>query len=89
MSVQSQTYDWAVAPTLSDTVDDPAGAFAGLYVAATGNVVIWNRNGPQGANPITLVVVAGQYVRWPVRRVGLSTTAIVYGLVASNVRQGT
>ena len=84
----ADTYDWAVAVTKSDTVDDPAGPFAGLYVSAAGTLIIHNLNGPQAANPITITVVAGQYVRWPVKRVGASTGATVFGLVSAIVRQG-
>jgi hypothetical protein len=80
----ADTYDYAVAVTKSDTVSDPAGPFAGLYCSAAGNVVILNQNGPQTA--ITIAVVAGQYVRWPVRRVNsTSTTATVFGLVSAIV----
>jgi hypothetical protein len=84
-----ETYDYAVAVTKSDTADDAAGPFAGLYVSVAGNVVIWNRNGPQASNPITIAVVAGQYVRWPIKRVGsTNTTATVFGLVSAIVPQG-
>ena len=83
----ASTYDYPVAVTKSDTTDDPAGPFAGLYVSASGNIEIWNRNGP--ATPITIAVVAGQYVRWPVKRVGsTNTTATVFGLISSIVAQG-
>ena len=84
----AETYDYAVAVTKSDTVNDPAGPFAGLYVSAAGTVVCWNLNGPQSANPITITVVAGQYVRWPIKRIGASSSATVFGLVSAIVRQG-
>jgi hypothetical protein len=83
------TYDYAVAVTKSDSTDDPAGPFSGLYVSVSGNVVLYCRNGPQSAQPITVAVVAGDYIRWPVRRVGsTSTTATVFGLVSSIIAQG-
>lgn len=85
----ADTYDYAVSVSKSDTVDDPAGAFSGLYVAVGGNAVLWNLSGPQASNPITVAVIAGTYIRWPVRRVGAtSTTATVFGLVSSIVKQG-
>ena len=88
-NVAAATYDYAVAITESDTVDDPAGPFAGLYVSAAGNLVCDNLSGPQGSNQITVVVVAGTYIRWPIKRIRTATSATVFGLVAGNVRQGT
>jgi hypothetical protein len=82
------TYDYAVAVTKSDTVDDPAGPFAGLYVSAGGTLIYWGLGGPQAANPVTITVVAGTYVRWPIKRIGASTGATVFGLVGGIVRQG-
>ena len=85
----AQTYDYPVAVTKSDTVDDPAGNFAGLLVSVAGNVVIWTVGGPQAGLPLTIAVVAGQELHFPIRRVGTTgTTATVFGLVSSIVRQG-
>jgi len=81
MNLWANTYDYAVAVTKSDTVSDPAGPFAGLYVSAAGTIVILNQNGPQ--TPITITAVAGEYIRWPVRRVGASSSATVFGLVSA------
>lgn len=79
-----ETFEYLVAVTKSDTVNDPAGPFAALYVAAAGNVVILQQNGPQTA--VTVAVVAGTYLRVPVRRVNsTSTTATVFGLIAGAV----
>jgi hypothetical protein len=81
-TIHAITYDYSITPAKSDTVDDPSGPFAGLYVATSGNVVIWNRSGPQAANPLTIAVVAGSYLQWPIKRVGATgTTAIVFGVV--------
>lgn len=88
-TIQAETYDYSVVVTKSDGTDDPAGPFTGLYVSVAGVVVIDNLNGPQSANPVTLNVVAGGYVRWPVKRVrSTNTTATVLGLVSPIVRQG-
>lgn len=87
-TVQAVTYDYAVAVTKSDTVDDPAGPFTGLYVSAAGNLVCDNYGGPQASNPITVVVVAGTYIRWPVKRIRTTTSATVFGLVSPVVKQG-
>jgi hypothetical protein len=84
-TVAAQTYDYAIAPTLSDSDDEPI-PFTGLYIGTTGNVVIWNYGGPQSANPITVPVVGGTYLLWPIKRVGLSTSATVLGLVSAIVR---
>jgi len=88
-SLWAETYDYPVAVTLSDTKDDPAGNFAALLVTGAGNVVVWTRGGPQASLPLTIPVVVGQYLRFPIRRVGLTnTTATVLGLVSSIVAQG-
>lgn len=81
-------FDYAVAVTKSDTVNDPAGPFTGLYVSAAGNLVFWNLFGTQSLNPVTIVVVAGTYIRWPIKRIGASTSATVFGLVGPNIKQG-
>ncbi len=81
------TYDYPVAVTKSDTVNDPAGEFSGLYVSAAGTVIMWVR-GPAASNPVTVTAVAGGYLRWPVYRVGASSTATVFGLVGGIVKQG-
>jgi hypothetical protein len=84
----AETYDYAVAVTKSDTVDDPAGPFAGLYVSAAGTVVYDGLSGPQASNPVTITAVAGGYIRWPIRRIRAATTATVFGLVGGIVKQG-
>lgn len=80
--------DYPVAVTKSDTVDDPGGPFAALLVTVAGNLVFWPLQGPQASSPLTIAVVAGQYICFPVKRVGASTTATVLGLVSAIVRQG-
>lgn len=81
------TYDYAVAVTKSDTVNDPAGPFAGLLATAAGTAIVWMLNGPSGSNPVSIPVVAGQYLHFPVKRVGASSSNVV-GLVSAIVRQG-
>jgi hypothetical protein len=43
------TYDFAVAATPSDTVNEPLGKFAGVYVGGAGNVVMVT-----GGNVVTI-----------------------------------
>lgn len=86
--LRAVTYDYIVPVTTSDTVDDPAGNFTGLLVGVSGNVVFWCIGGPSASMPITIAVVAGQCICVPCKRVGASTSATVYGLVSSIVRQG-
>jgi hypothetical protein len=75
----AETYDYAIAPTLSDSADEPGGPFAGLYCSVAGNVQLLQQNGPNST--ITVAMAAGTYWRTPVRRVCLSsTTATVLGL---------
>jgi hypothetical protein len=84
----ARTYDYPVPVTKSDTADDPAGPFAGALCSAAGNALVWPLNGPQGALPLTIVVVAGQYLDFPIRRFGASTTATMFGLVSAIVNTG-
>ncbi len=87
-TVQASTYDYAVAVTKSDTVNDPAGPFTGLYVSASGTLILYNQNGLESTNPITIAAIAGTYICWPVKRVGASSGATVFGLVSPVVKQG-
>jgi len=83
------TYDFPVAVTKSDTVDDPAGPFAGLLVDTGGILKITPRNGPDSTSSLTINVVAGQYIRFPVKRVWSSTTtAVVFGLNSVITQKG-
>ena len=84
MTLWSTTYDYGVAPTLSDSADEPGGPFAGLLCTVAGNVQPLQLNGPNAT--ITIAMAAGEYFRVPVRRVCLSsTTATVLGLRSSIV----
>ena len=85
-SLWAETYDYPVAVTPSNTVDDPAGEFAGLLVTAAGTLSVWTR-GPVASQPVSIPVVAGQYIRFPVRRVGTSSPACM-GLISGIVKQG-
>jgi hypothetical protein len=84
----ARTYDWAVPITPSSTTDDPSGPFAGLLVTAAGDLSVWPLNGPQGSLPLTMVVIAGQELHFPIRRVNVSGGAVAFGLVSGIVRQG-
>ena len=90
-NIGARTYSYPVAVTKSDSTNDPAGPFAGLLVTVAGNVVVFPLNGPGGGGTtsMTLAVIAGQELHFPVCRVGsTSTTATVFGLVDSIVQQG-
>lgn len=69
------TYDWPAPITASDTVDDPAGPFAGLYITATGVLNVWPVSGPYASTGFNLTVVAGTYVYFPVKRIGVTGTS--------------
>ena len=85
----SRTYDYCVPVTKSDSTDDPNGPFAGLLVSVAGNVVVYPRNGPTAQYPITIAVIAGQELHFPVRRVAsTNTTATVFGLTSGICQPG-
>ena len=75
--LQSRTYDGLVAVTKSDTVADPAGPFAGLYVSVAGTIVLTD-----GENTTSTIQsgAAGTIINVHTVRVGLSTGATVFGL---------
>ncbi len=76
------TYDDAIAVTASDTVDDPAGPFAGFYSGAGGTIKVTTIKGTAA----TLVnVPAGIVVTLAIRRVwsGTTTATSVLGMVAN------
>lgn len=79
-NILATTYDDAVAVTKSDTVDDPAGPFAGLLVSVAGTLKVTTvRN-----TTIAFVVVAGQTVPFPVARVwSTGSASTVFGLIAN------
>lgn len=87
-SLLASTYAYPAAVTKSDTVDDPAGNFAGALCSVAGTAIVWTVNGPGASTPLTIIVVAGQYLRFPIKRFGASTTATMFGLVDAIVRQG-
>ncbi len=88
-TVQASTYDYPAVVTASDTVNDPAGPFTGLLVTASGTLKFTPQAGPQVNGAITIAVLAGTYLCFPVKRVWSgTTTATVLGLVSVMVRQG-
>lgn len=84
----SRTYDYPVAITKSDTVDDPGGAFAGLLCSTAGTAIVWTVGGPQAGLPLTITMVVGQELHFPIRRVGLSSSGTFFGLVSAITPQG-
>ncbi len=78
--ILSCTYDAALAVTLSDTVRDPAGPFAGLFVAVAGTVKFTDQQG----NVVACgSVAAGTTIPVVVKMVWTTGTgATVYGLRA-------
>jgi hypothetical protein len=83
-NLNAVTYSYAVAVTKSDSVDDAAGPFAGLLCTAAGTAIVWMYGGPQSANPVSIPVVAGQYLHFPIKRVGLLSSDVL-GLVSSAI----
>jgi hypothetical protein len=89
-SLWATTYDYPVAVTKSDTVADPKGPFAGLLVDTGGVLKLTPVGGPLAGSSLTINVVAGQYIRFPVQRVWNTgtTTTVVFGLVSGIQQQG-
>lgn len=79
-NIQAVTYEDAVDVTLSDTVNDPAGPFAGLLVCSDGDTIKFTSR----TGTITLAGgYAGQIIPIMVRRVwNTGTSATVVGLLA-------
>jgi hypothetical protein len=83
-NILAVTYDQAVAVTKSDSTNDPAGPFAGLYVATAGNVkfndiagnTITVTSAPVGVIPIATLRVWSN-----------GTSGTVYGLFALPFRK--
>jgi hypothetical protein len=85
----ASTYDYPASVTKSDTVADPAGPFAGLLVDTGGVLKFTPWTGPLAGSSMTINVVAGQYICFPVQRVwNGTTTAVVVGLVSGIQEQG-
>lgn len=79
-NILARTYDAALAVTVSDSVADPQGPFAGLLVAVAGTVKFTDNQG----NTVTLgSVLAGTEIHVATSRVwSTGTGATVYGLRA-------
>ena len=83
---QVQQYDDLLAVTASDSKDDPAGPFAGLYCETSGTVKVTT----YANTTISVAMVAGGYLYVAIRRVWSSGTSGTYlGLRAATQRQGT
>ena len=80
-SIQAITYEGAKAVTLSDSVKDPAGPFAGLLVTATGNLKFTTITG----DTVALTAVANNaIIPIAISRVwSTGTSATVVGLGVS------
>lgn len=89
-NLHANTYDWPAAVTPSDTVDDPNGVFSAVYVTAAGTLFVFPYAGPAAAAGIAIPVVANQYLRFPIKRIGVTGTvnATCIGLVSGIYRQG-
>ena len=68
--IQATTYDDAIAVTQSDTVNDPAGPFAGLWVQAAGVIKLTTTRG----NTVIVSAAAGLPVTIACVRVWTSVT---------------
>ena len=88
-TVRARLYDYPVAVTLGIAGADPAGPFAGAVCSVAGTAVFYPLNGPSsqiGASvPVTMQVIAGQYLDFPIARFHTNTTATMLGLVAAAV----
>lgn len=83
--IRSVTYDGAVAVTASDTVNDPAGPFAGFYVGAAGDVKVHTS---RGQDVLFKACNAGVVYTVSIKRVWSTGTvgngALVLGMQATN-----
>ena len=87
MDLWATTYDYPATVTPSNTANDPAGPFAGVLCNAAGTIQVTPLNGPQAATSISIAVVEGEYLRFPIVRVWTGSPACT-GLVSNIVRQG-
>lgn len=83
-NILARTYDAAVAATLSDTVADPQGPFAGLLVAVAGTVKFTDQSG----NVVTMgSLLAGTEIHVVTKFVwSTGTSATIYGLRSTPFR---
>ena len=85
--VGSRTYDYPVVPALGSGTNDPAGPFAGAVCSVAGVAVFYPLTGPNsltsGQPPITMNVIAGQELHFPIARFHPNTTATMLGLVSA------
>lgn len=78
-TIAASTFDGMVSATLSDTADDPAGPFAGIFVSAAGTLKF--RDGRGQTVTMAACPVGHLYVRC-VRVFSTGTGATVFGLLA-------
>lgn len=83
INVVTVTYQGAVAPTKSDTVNDPLGPFAAFYVGATGDVKVTTE---KGQDVVFKAVPAGTTVAISHTRVWSTGTASTSILCLQDVR---
>jgi hypothetical protein len=85
-------YDDAQPVTASDSTDDPAGPFAGLYCLTAGTVKVQPYARAQNSTnvPMSFPMTAGQYLYLSVRRVwSTGTTGTYAGMISPILKQGT
>lgn len=82
--IRSITYDGAEAITASDTVNDPAGPFAGFYVGTAGDVKVHTS---RGQDVVLKNCNAGVVYTISIKRVwstGTGSPSTMLGLQAAN-----
>jgi hypothetical protein len=90
-TVQADVYDAPATVTPNGTgAADPQGPFTALFVVTGGTLSVYPHCGPLVGTAVPLgTLVAGNYVRFPVRAVATGGSATVLGLTSPLFRQGT
>lgn len=85
-NILSITYDDAIAVTQSDSVDDPAGPFAGFHSGSGGTVKVTTI---RGTTATITNIPAGVIYTLSIKRVwsGTTTASGVLGMVANPIKK--
>lgn len=84
-SIDATVFAGSIPVTKSDTVNDPNGPFAGLYIATAGNISwIDSQGNASGTTGAPLAVSAGHINVRVVRVNSTGTTAVVLGLKSTS-----
>ena len=78
--INSVTYEDAVIPAASDTVNDPSGPFAGFYAGATGDVKVTTL---RNTDVLFKAVPVGSTIRIAFKRLwstGTGSPSLILGL---------